>query len=98
MPDLAGAGIAALGISPDQPDKLKKFKDKYDLNFSLLSDPEHKTAEAYGTWGDKSMYGKIYQGIIRSSFLLDGQGKVVQAWYKVKPKDTVPLAQQALGG
>jgi len=97
MPDLSGLGIAAVGISPDEPGRLKKFKDKYDLNFSLLSDPDHKTADAYGTWGKKSMYGKEYEGIIRSSFLLDEQGKVIQAWYKVSPKDTVPFAKEALG-
>ena len=98
MPDLSGSGIAAVGISPDQPDKLKKFRDKYDLNFPLLSDPEHGTADAYGTWGLKSMYGKKYEGIIRSSFLLDEQGRVIRSWYKVKPKDAVPLAQEALKG
>ena len=98
MPDLSGLGIAAVGISPDKPDKLKKFKEKYGLNFSLLSDPEHETADAYGTWGKKSMYGKEYEGIIRSSFLLDEQGKVIQAWYKVSPKDTVPFAKEALAG
>ena len=98
MPNLSDLGIAAVGISPDQPAKLKKFKDKYDLNFPLLSDPEHKVADAYGTWGKKSMYGKEYEGIIRSSFLLDEQGKVLQAWYKVSPKDTVPSAKQALAG
>jgi peroxiredoxin Q/BCP len=97
MPNLSGSGVAAVGISPDKPEKLKKFKDKYDLNFPLLSDPDHKTADAYGTWGKKSMYGKEYEGIIRSSFLLDERGKVIQAWYKVSPKDTVPFAKEALG-
>ena len=98
MPNLSGLGIAAIGISPDKPEKLKDFKDKYNLNFPLLSDPEHKTADAYGTWGKKSMYGKEYEGIIRSSFLLDEEAKVVQAWYKVSPKDTVPFAKGALAG
>ncbi len=103
MPNLSASGIAAIavsavGISPDKPEKLKRFRDKYDLNFPLLSDPEHKTADTYGTWGKKSMYGKEYEGIIRSSFLLDEEGKVIQAWYKVSPKDTVPLAREALNG
>jgi peroxiredoxin Q/BCP len=98
MPDLSGLGIAAVGISPDEPKSLKKFYDKYDLNFPLLSDPQHTTADAYGTWGKKSMYGKEYEGIIRSSFLLDEQGQVIRAWYKVSPKDTVPLAREALSG
>jgi peroxiredoxin Q/BCP len=97
MPDLSGSGIAAVGISPDKPDKLKNFKSKHDLNFTLLSDPDHKTADAYGTWGQKSMYGKKYEGIIRSSFLLDEEAKMIRAWYKVSPKDTVPFAKEALG-
>jgi peroxiredoxin Q/BCP len=97
MPDFKNLGIDAVGISPDEPAELKKFIDKYGLNFPLLSDPDHNTADAYGTWGEKSMYGKTYEGIIRSSFLLDEQGKVVQAWYKVSPKDTVPFAREALG-
>ncbi|MBN2552369.1 MAG: thioredoxin-dependent thiol peroxidase [Spirochaetales bacterium] len=96
MPDLSGLGIAAVGISPDEPGRLRKFRDKYDLNFHLLSDPDHGTADAYGTWGKKSMYGKEYEGIIRSSFLLDEQGRVIRAWYKVSPKDTVPFAREAL--
>jgi len=97
MPDFKNLGIDAVGISPDPPAKLKRFVDKYGLNFPLLSDPDHKTADAYGTWGEKSMYGKTYEGIIRSSFLLDEKGKIVEAWYKVSPKDTVPFAKQTLG-
>lgn len=96
MPDFEKLGIDAVGISPDEPAKLKKFTDKYELNFPLLSDPDHKTADAYGTWGEKSMYGKTYEGIIRSSFLLNRQGKVVKAWYRISPKDTVPFAKEAL--
>jgi peroxiredoxin Q/BCP len=97
MPDLKSLGIAAVGISPDQPKAQKKFADKYRLSFPLLSDPEHATAEAYGAWGEKSMYGKKYEGILRSSFLIDEGGEILQAWYKVSPKDTVPLAKEALG-
>jgi len=95
--DLAGLGIDAVGISPDPPERQQKFARKYKLSFRLLSDPEHKVASAYGAWGEKSMYGKKFEGIIRSSFLVDEKGRVVQAWYKVSPKDTVPLAKQALG-
>ncbi len=91
MPDLSGLGIAAAGISPDQPAAQKRFAEKYSLGFPLLSDPEHAVAEAYGVWGEKSMYGKTYMGIVRSSFLIDESGKVIQAWYKVSPQDTVPL-------
>ncbi len=95
-PDLSAAGIAAVGISPDKPDKQKKFDDKHGLGFPLLSDEDHAVAQAYGAWGEKKMYGKTYEGIIRSSFLVDEKGKIVDAWYKVKPLDTVPKAQQAL--
>jgi peroxiredoxin Q/BCP len=96
MPDLKSLGIAAVGISPDEPKQQKKFADKYGLSFPLLSDPQHGTAEAYGAWGEKSMYGKKYEGILRSSFLIDEAGKVLQAWYKVSPADTVPLAKETL--
>ena len=74
----------------------KKFDDKHTLGFPLLSDPDHKVAAAYGVWGEKSMYGKTYEGIIRSSFLIDEKGKIVETWYKVSPKDTVPKAMKAL--
>jgi len=94
--DLDRLGVAAVGISPDLPDVQKKFDAKQDLRFPLLSDPDHKVAVAYGTWGEKSMYGKKYEGIIRSSFLVGEDGKIVEAWYKVSPKDTVPKALKAL--
>jgi peroxiredoxin Q/BCP len=88
--------VDALGISPDLPPKQKKFDEKYDLGFPLLSDPRHEVAEAYGVWGRKSMRGREYMGIIRSSFLVDEQGRVIETWYKVKPEDTVPRAREAL--
>jgi peroxiredoxin Q/BCP len=93
---LQQAGAAPVGISPDRPDQQKKFDDKYDLRFPLLSDPDHKVAEAYGAWGKKSMYGKSYEGVLRSSFLIDEHGKVLQVVYGVKPEDTVPKAQEVL--
>jgi peroxiredoxin Q/BCP len=85
-----------LGISPDLPAKQKKFDDKYSLGFPLLSDPEHAVAEAYGVWGEKKNYGKVYMGIIRSAFLIDEKGKIEQAWYKVSPKDTPTNLLKAL--
>jgi peroxiredoxin Q/BCP len=94
--DLKKSKIAALGISPDMPEKQGKFDKKYDLGFPLLSDPDNKTSKSYGAWGEKSMYGKKYKGIIRSSFLIDEKGKILEAWYKVSPKDTVPKAMVAL--
>jgi thioredoxin-dependent peroxiredoxin len=96
MPDLTGLGIAAAGISLDPPAAQKKFADKFMLDFPLLSDPEHTAAEAWGAWGEKSMYGKTYMGIVRSSFLIDETGRIIQSWYKVSPADTVPFARKAL--
>jgi peroxiredoxin Q/BCP len=95
--ELAELGVAALGISPDKPGAQKKFDGKYGLGFPLLSDPDHAAAQSYGTWGEKTMYGKKSMGIIRSSFLIDEKGKILGAWYKVKPEDTVPLAKKILG-
>jgi len=87
-----------LGISPDLPAKQKKFDDKYDLGFPLLSDADHAVAEAYGVWGEKKNYGKTYMGIIRSAFLIDEKGKLSDVWYKVSPKDTPTNLLKALGG
>ena len=94
--ELTSQGIDALGVSPDKPEKQKKFDGKYDLGFPLLSDPDNAAAKAYGAWGMKSMYGKKYEGIIRSSFLIDGKGKIIEAWYKVSPLDTIPKALEAI--
>lgn len=91
-------GVVVLGISPDRPGKQAKFDAKFELGFPLLSDPDHAVAEAYGVWGEKVKYGKTYMGILRSSFLIDEQGRVVDAWYKVSPNDTVPKAKRALEG
>ena len=79
---------AILGISPDPPARQAKFDEKYGLGFPLLADEDHAVAEAYGVWGEKKNYGRTYMGIIRSAFLIDGKGKVEEAWYKVSPKDT----------
>ena len=86
-----------VGISPDKPAKLEKFDTKYSLGFPLLSDEDHSVAEAFDVWAEKSMYGKKYMGIVRSAFVIDEQGKVVEPLYKISPKDTVPKALQALG-
>ncbi len=87
-----------VGISPDPPARQEKFDAKYSLGFPLLSDEDHAVAEAYGTWGERSMYGKKYMGIIRSAFLIDAQGRVEQAWYKISPKDTPIRLVAALAG
>ena len=77
-----------IGISPDPPDKQKKFDQKYSLGFPLLADTDHEVAEKYGVWGEKVNYGRTYMGIIRSAFLVDEKGRIEQAWYKISPKDT----------
>jgi peroxiredoxin Q/BCP len=94
--ELESLGVAAVGISPDPPPAQKKFDAKYTLGFPLLSDADHRVAEAYGVWGEKKMYGRTTQGIIRSAFLIDEEGRISQAWYQVKPADTVALATRAL--
>lgn len=96
-PEFKKLKVAAVGISPDEQKDQKKFDDKNSLGFPLLSDTNHEVADAYGVWGEKSMYGKKYMGIIRSAFLIDDKGKILKAWYKVSPKDTVPKALEALG-
>ena len=97
LPDLVSSGVAAVGISPDEPTAQKKFDEKYSLGFPLLCDTEHVMAEAYGVWAEKSMYGRKYMGIVRSAFLIDETGVIQEVWYKVSPKDTVPNVQKALG-
>jgi len=79
-----GLGIPVIGISPDKQASHVKFRDKYGLQFPLLSDPDHKVMEKYGAWGEKIMYGKPTTGVIRSTFLIDDKGKVARAWYSVK--------------
>ena len=98
LPDLTEVGVAAVGISPDKPEKQKKFDEKYNLGFPLLSDPDHTVANAWGVWGEKSMYGKKYEGIIRSMFLVDEKGVIIRTWYKISPNDTIPEAMKALSG
>ncbi len=96
--DIAGdiGDTVVVGISPDVPAKLAKFDDKYGLGFTLLSDPDHKVAERYGVWGEKSMYGRTYMGIVRSAFLIGADGKIAEAWPKISPKDTPTKLLKAL--
>jgi peroxiredoxin Q/BCP len=81
---LDGSDYAVVGISPDKPAKLAKFREVHSLTFPLLSDPEKKVLEAYGAWGEKTMYGKKVTGVIRSTFVVDPKGKIVLAQYNVK--------------
>src|SRR5687767_182112 len=84
--DYDAAGAVVLGVSPDSPDKLRKFADKHDLPFTLLSDSDHKVAEKYGVWVEKSMYGRSYMGVQRATFVIGPDGKVKKAFPKVSPK------------
>jgi thioredoxin-dependent peroxiredoxin len=94
--EFASLGVDVVGISPDEPDRQLAFDEKYGLGFPLLADTDHEVATAWGTWGEKQNYGKTYMGITRSSFLVDEDGNIEEAWYRVKPENTVPKAQQAL--
>ena len=84
--DYEAAGVRVIGVSPDPLKSHLKFRDKYDLTFTLLSDPDHVAAEAYGVWVEKSMYGRTYMGIERSTFVIGPDGVLKEALYKVKPK------------
>lgn len=95
-PEMSRAGIDAVGISPDAPKSQSTFDRRFSLGFPLLADTDHRVAEAYGAWGEKSFLGRKSMGIIRSSFLIDENGRIVDAWYKVSPKDTVPRAMDAV--
>jgi peroxiredoxin Q/BCP len=84
--DVQETGAVMFGVSPDGVASHQKFRAKFRLPFPLLSDPDHSVAEAYGAWGEKSMYGKKYQGILRTTFLIDGTGTVRRVFEKVKPE------------
>ena len=81
------AGVAVLGISPDDVDRHARFADKYDLPHRLLADPQREAIDAYGTWGTKKMYGKEFEGVIRSTVLVGRDGNVAAVWPKVDPKE-----------
>jgi peroxiredoxin Q/BCP len=94
---LQAQNAVVLGVSPDDEASHEKFKNKFDLNFPLLVDEDHAIAEAYGAWGEKKNFGKTYMGIIRSHFVIDGDGKIVDAKYNVKADKSTELALEALG-
>ena len=96
--DISGqvGGTAIVGVSPDKPAKQAKFDTRYGLGFPLLADENHAVSDAYGVWVEKNMYGKKYMGILRSAFLIDEQGRVAHAWYKVSPMDTATKLLAAL--
>jgi thioredoxin-dependent peroxiredoxin len=94
--DLARIGLDVVGISPDPPSKQLAFDEKYGLGFPLLADEDHAVAEAWGTWVERHRGGDTFFGILRSSFLIDEEGRIEQAWSPVKPEDTVPNALAAV--
>ncbi len=97
LASLAAAGFAVLGISPDSPAKLAKFRDRDGLNFPLLSDPEHEVLEAYGAYGEKMLYGRKSVGVIRSTFVVGPDGRIEQAQYAVKATGHVARLRKELG-
>lgn len=94
--DFAKAGAVVLGVSKDSIAKHDKFRDKYGLSFALLSDENDAVCEAYGVWVEKSMYGKTYMGIERSTFLIDGNGQILREWRKVKVPGHVEQVLEAV--
>jgi thioredoxin-dependent peroxiredoxin len=97
LQSLAAAGVTVLGISPDAPAKLARFRDRDSLNFPLLSDPDHAVEQAYGAYGEKMLYGKRSVGVIRSTFVVGPDGKIARAYYNVKATGHVARLRQDLG-
>ena len=85
-----------LGISPDDPKSHRKFKAKHELTYTLLADIDHKIAEAYGVWQEKSMYGRKYMGIARTTFIVDAKGRIAKVFEKVKPEDHAIAVAEAV--
>ncbi|MEZ4677908.1 MAG: thioredoxin-dependent thiol peroxidase [Caldilineaceae bacterium] len=96
-PTVEDKNAVVLGISPDGVASHQKFKQKYNLPFTLLVDHNHAIADLYGTWGEKSLYGKKYMGVIRSHFIIDEEGRLTDVQYKISPKNSVSKALNALG-
>jgi peroxiredoxin Q/BCP len=100
LPSFKKLGLEIIGVSPDPMKAIEKFAEKYSLTFPLASDPDHKVADAYATWVEKSMYGRKYMGMERSSFLIGADGRIARIWRKVKPAEhakQVMEAAKALG-
>jgi len=95
--DYAGAGATVIGISPDEVKDIGKFAGRYDLDFTLLADADHAVADKYGTWVEKSMYGRKYMGVQRATFIIDSKGKIARVFPKVQPKKHDDLVLKALG-
>jgi peroxiredoxin Q/BCP len=96
FPKIEAGNAVVLGISPDEPKQLAKWKQKENLPYDLLSDPEHKVIDAWGAWGERSMYGRKFMGVIRSHWVIDEQGVIVDERIKISPKDSVAKAVGAV--
>jgi peroxiredoxin Q/BCP len=96
LPDFTGADAVVLGVSPDDEKSHGKFATKFDLPFTLLADPDHDALNKYGVWQEKSMYGRKYMGVVRTTYLINPKGKVVQRWDKVKVAKHVQEVLDAL--
>ncbi len=97
LDSLSAAGITVIGISPDAPAKLAKFRAKEQLTFPLVSDPDREVLASYGAFGEKKMYGKVVQGVIRSTFVIDAEGRIEKAMYNVRAKGHVAKLRSELG-
>jgi peroxiredoxin Q/BCP len=96
--DYESSGARVVGVSPDTVTAQRKFAEKYGLDFTLLADENHEVADLYGVWGEKKMYGKTYMGVMRTTFLIDPEGKVAKVFPKVSPKTHDEVVLEALGG
>jgi thioredoxin-dependent peroxiredoxin len=96
FPKIEAGNAVVLGISPDEPKALKKWKDKEKLPYDLLSDPDHKIIDAWGAWGERSMYGRKFMGVIRSHWVIDENGVILDEQVKISPKDSIKKAVKAL--
>jgi peroxiredoxin Q/BCP len=94
--DVQARGAVVLGVSPDGVASHRKFRDKFSLPFPLLADEDHAVAEAYGVWGEKSMYGRKYQGVLRTTFIIDPAGRIAHVFEKVKPRGHAAEVLEAL--
>ena len=97
-PKIETGNAIVLGLSPDDVDALKKWKAKMDFQYDLLSDPDHEVLEAWGAWGEKSMYGNKYDGVIRSHWVIDENGVILDEQIKISPKDSVKKAVAVVEG
>ena len=94
--DLLNKGYKIIGVSPDKPEKQKKFAEKYNLPFPLLADVDKEMIKAYGAWGIKKMYGKEYEGLLRTTYVIDEEGKIAKVFPKVKTKDHADQILEAM--